>query len=148
MNLSLVFRASAAVLFLNGLMALFMTDQFMSMADFDVTTDMHTLGQFMGVTFLIFGLIAWKTVDLAGDNLAAFGKVYALAEAMWVGIIAFHVATGAAGGATALLQPWHQQPAGHPVLHAEPRLTPSCDSRIPKRGSVGCPFSCATSAII
>ena len=78
MNLSLVFKASAAVLFLNGLMALFMTDQFMSMADFDVTADMHTLGQFMGVTFLIFGLIAWKTVDLAGDNLAAFGKVYAL----------------------------------------------------------------------
>ena len=103
MNLALVFRASAAVLFLNGLMALLITDQFMSMADFDVTADMHTLGQFMGVTFLIFGLIAWKTVDLAGDNLVAFGKVYALAEAMWVGIIAFHVATGAAGGATALL---------------------------------------------
>ena len=102
MNLSLVFKASAAVLFINGLMALFMTNQFMSMADFDVTADMHTLGQFMGVTFLIFGLIAWKTVDLAGDNLAAFGKVYALAEAMWVGIIGFHVATGVAGGATAI----------------------------------------------
>ena len=81
------------MLILNGLMALFITDQFMSMADFDVTSDMHTLGQFMGVTFLIFGLIAWKTVDLAGDNLIAFGKVYALAEAMWVGIIV-HVATG------------------------------------------------------
>ena len=104
MNLALVFRASAAVLFLNGLMALLITDQFMSMADFDVTAtaDLHTLGQFMGVTFLIFGIIAWKTVDLAGDNLAAFGKVYALAEAMWVGIIAFHVATGVAGGATAI----------------------------------------------
>ena len=102
MNLTFVFRACAAVLFINGLMALFMTDQFMSMADFEVTTDMHTLGQFMGVTFLIFGIIAWKTVDLAGDHLAAFGKVYALAEAMWVGIIAFHVATGAAGGATAM----------------------------------------------
>ena len=103
MNLSFVFRACATVLILNGLMALFITDQFMSMADFDVTSDMHTLGQFMGVTFLIFGLIAWKTVDLAGDNLIAFGKVYALAEAMWVGIIAFHVATGAASGVTAFL---------------------------------------------
>jgi hypothetical protein len=72
------------------------------MAGFEVTADMHTLGQFMGVTFLIFGIIAWKTVDLAGDNLAAFGKVYALAEAMWVGIIGFHVATGVAGGATAI----------------------------------------------
>ena len=30
MNLSLIFKASAAVLFINGLMALFMTDQFMS----------------------------------------------------------------------------------------------------------------------
>ena len=103
MNLALVFRASAVVLFLNGLMALFMTHQFMSMADFEVTADMHTLGQFMGVTFLIFALIAWKTVDLAENHLAAFGKVYALAEAMWVGIIAYHVVTGAAGGATALV---------------------------------------------
>ena len=102
MNLSLVFRASAVVLLLNGLMALFNTDQFMAMADFDVSADMHTLGQFMGVTFLIFGMIAWKTVDLAGDNLAAFGKVYAIAETMWVAIIGYHVATGVAGGATAL----------------------------------------------
>ncbi len=102
MNLSLVFKASAAVLFINGLMALFMTHSFMSMAGFEVTADMHTLGQFMGVTFLIFGIIAWKTVDLAGDNLAAFGKVYALAEFMWVCIIGYHVATGVAGGATAM----------------------------------------------
>ena len=102
MSLSLVFRLCAVVLLLNGLMALFNTDQFMAMADFDVTTDMHTLGQFMGVTFLIFGIIAWKTVDLAGENLAAFGKVYALAEFMWVAIIAFHIATGATGGATAI----------------------------------------------
>ena len=98
----MVFRASAAVLIVNGLMALFMTDSFMAMAEFDVTTDMHTLGQFMGVTFLIFGMIAWKTVDLAGDNLAAFGKVYALAEFMWAAIIGYHVATGVTGGATAL----------------------------------------------
>ena len=42
MNLSLVFKASAAVLFINGLMALFMTDSFMSMAGFEVTADMHS----------------------------------------------------------------------------------------------------------
>ena len=102
MNLSMVFKASAVVLFINGLMGLFMTDQFMAMAEFDVTEDMHTFGQFMGVTFLIFGMIAWKTADLAGDSLAAFGKVYALAEVMWCGIIGYHVATGAAGGATAI----------------------------------------------
>jgi hypothetical protein len=102
MSLSNIFRASAVVLFLNGLMALFITDQFMSMADFDVTPDMHTLGQFIGVTFLILGIIAWKTVDLAGDNLAGFGKIYALAELMWVAIIAYHVATGVAGGMTAV----------------------------------------------
>ena len=37
MNLSLVFKASAVVLLLNGLMALFNTDQFMAMADFEET---------------------------------------------------------------------------------------------------------------
>ena len=64
---------------------------------------MHTLGQFMGVTFLIFGIIAWKTVDLAGDNLAAFGKVYALAEFMWVGHHCLPRGHGRrTGGATAM----------------------------------------------
>ena len=102
MTLSNVFKVSATVLFINGLMALCMTSRFMSMAGFDVTSDMHTIGQFMGVTLIICGLIAWKTVDLAGDNLVAFGRVYALAEAMWVGIIGFQVASGAVAGATAI----------------------------------------------
>ena len=46
MNLSLIFKASAAVLFINGLMALFMTDQFMSMADFDVPSHLLAVYKF------------------------------------------------------------------------------------------------------
>ena len=124
MNLSLVFKASAAVLFINGLMALFMTDSFMSMAGFEVTADMHTLGQFMGVTFLIFGIIAWKTVDLAGDNLAAFGKVYALAEFMWVWHHWIPRGHGRRRWRYRHGQLGHQHPVCRPFLPEEPRMTP------------------------
>ena len=64
MNLSLVFKASAAVLFLNGLMALFMTDQFMSMADFDVTADMHTLGLLAGEVMYEGGLVEIMSIGI------------------------------------------------------------------------------------
>jgi len=41
-----------------------------------------TLGQFMGVTFLVMALIAWKTADLANDALPAFGQIYAITQGM------------------------------------------------------------------
>jgi|MDSV01.1.fsa_nt_gb hypothetical protein len=102
MNVSNVFKLASVILFFNGLMSLFMTDMFFEMAAFTVNESLHTFGQFTGVTFLAMGVIAWKTVDLAGDNLKSFGKVYALTQLMWVGIIGYHVAIGAAGGATAI----------------------------------------------
>ena len=102
MPLSSVFKASAVVLLANGLFGLLMTDAFMSLAGFTLTPDLHTLCQFTGVTLVICGIITWKTVDLAGDNLRAFGRVYALAEALWTAIIGYHVATGGAQGSTAV----------------------------------------------
>ena len=84
MNVSNVFKLASVILFFNGLMSLFMTDMFFEMAAFTVNESLHTFGQFTGVTFLAMGIIAWKTVDLAGDNLKSFGKVYALTQLMWV----------------------------------------------------------------
>jgi hypothetical protein len=57
MNTSTVFRIATATMGLNGIMALSATDNFFSMAGMDVTADMVTLGQFMGVTFLFFALV-------------------------------------------------------------------------------------------
>ena len=39
--------------------------------------------------------------DLANDSLPAFGQVYALTQVMWVAIIGYHIAIGAASGLTA-----------------------------------------------
>ena len=86
---------------INGLGALFATDMFMEAASFEMSPSLLTLGQFMGVTFLVMALIAWKTADLANDALPAFGQVYAIAQVMWVAIIGYHVAIGAASGPTA-----------------------------------------------
>lgn len=81
--------------------ALFNTAMLFEMAGMELTDSLLTLGQFMGVTFFFFAMIAWKTVDLAGDNLPGFGRVFALGSLMWASIIGYHVAIGAAGGATA-----------------------------------------------
>lgn len=102
MSLSNVFKLSAVILLINGTMSLFATDMFLGMAGFEMTPDMHTFGEFVGVTFLALGVITWKTNDLAGENLASFGRVYALVQMMWVAIIGYHVATGVAEGATAI----------------------------------------------
>ena len=57
-----------------------------------------TIGQFMGVTFLILALIAWRTADLAKDALPAFGRLYVITQGMWTIIIGYHRAIGAADG--------------------------------------------------
>ena len=72
MNLKLVFKVSAAILAINGIMALFLTTNFFEMAAFEVTPSLVTFGQFVGVTFLAMSLIAWKTPDLVIDALPGF----------------------------------------------------------------------------
>ncbi|MDG2208424.1 MAG: hypothetical protein P8K81_00370 [Flavobacteriales bacterium] len=101
MNTSTVFRIATAIMGLNGIMALFATDNFFSMAGMDVTADMVTLGQFMGVTFLFFALVAWKASSLTGETLAGMGRTFAIGETMWAAIIAYHVFAGMAEGMTA-----------------------------------------------
>ena len=101
MNLKIVFRIGAIVLLINGLGALFATEVFMEAANFTMSSSLLTIGQFMGVTFLILALIGWRTADLANNALPAFGKMYAITQAMWVTIIGYHIVIGAAGGPTA-----------------------------------------------
>ena len=67
---------------INGLGALFAADMFMEAASFEMSPSLLTLGQFMGVTYLVMALIAWKTADLANDALPAFGQIYAITQGM------------------------------------------------------------------
>ena len=101
MNLKTVFRIGAITLLINGLGALFATNMFMEAGNFTMSPALLTIGQFMGVTFLILALIAWRTADLAKDALPAFGQLYAITQGMWTAIIGYHIAIGATGGPTA-----------------------------------------------
>lgn len=83
---------------INGLGALFATDMFMESVSFEISPSLLALDQLMGVTFLVMALIEWKTADLANDALPAFGKIYAITQGMWVPIIGYHIAIGAAAG--------------------------------------------------
>ena len=53
---------------------------------FTMSQSLLTIGQSMGVTFLILALIAWRAADLAKDAQPAFGHLYAITQEMWTPI--------------------------------------------------------------
>ena len=67
MNLRTVFKAQSIVLLLNAIGGLFLTATFMAQANFEVTADLITLGQFLGMTFLVISIWSWRIPDIAGD---------------------------------------------------------------------------------
>ena len=89
MNLKIVFRSGAIVLLINGIGGLFATEIFREAANFTMSQSLLTIGQFMGVTFLILALIAWRTADLAKDALPAFVKLYAITQGIWTSTIGY-----------------------------------------------------------
>ena len=72
MNLKIVFRIGAIVFLINALGLLFSTGTFFEMANLTMSPSLLTVGQFMGVTFLILALLYWRTPDLAGQGIASF----------------------------------------------------------------------------
>ena len=52
MNLQMIFRVNGAILFLNGLSFLLITEIFLGMAGFDMTPELQTLAQAMGVSLI------------------------------------------------------------------------------------------------
>ena len=78
MNLRTVFKAQSIILLLNAIGGLFLTSTFLSSANFEVTADLITLGQFMGMTFLIISIWCWRIPEIAGDAFNALGKLFAI----------------------------------------------------------------------
>ena len=101
MNLNIVFRIGAVVFLINALGLLFSTGTFFEMANLTMSPSLLTVGQFMGVTFLILALLYWRTPDLAGQGIASFGQLFAIFHGLWVLIIGYHIVSGQASGATA-----------------------------------------------
>jgi hypothetical protein len=78
-----------------------MTSTFIAMANITPTSDLITLGQFMGVTFVFLSLLQWRIPDIAGDAVSSLGQLFGIGYAMWFLIVGYHIMTGAASGATA-----------------------------------------------
>ena len=100
MSVKLIFKIQAIINLINGLGALFLTQFFLEQANFEVTADISTLAEFIGVTFLILALISWRIPDIAGTAINSFGKLYALAGSLWVLIVGYHILMGQVSGPT------------------------------------------------
>jgi hypothetical protein len=101
MNLRNIFKTYAVLGLLNAIGGLFFTAQYLGSAGWVPTPELMTLGQFMGMTFLIIAIWSWRIPDIAGDILKSMGMLFAIGGLLWTVIIAFHIMTGAASGATA-----------------------------------------------
>ena len=98
MSLQLVFRIAGGILFINGLSFLFLTEMFLGMAGFTMTPSLITLGEGMGTALIALGLIAWRTPDVAGESIIAYGQIWGIVSTLWVLLIGYHAATGQASG--------------------------------------------------
>ena len=98
MNLQMIFRANGAILFLNGLSFLLLTETFLGMAGFNMTPALQTIAQAMGVSLIALGLLSWRTPDIAGEAMSSYGQLYGIIGVLWVLIIGYHAATGQASG--------------------------------------------------
>ena len=98
MNLQLIFRVNGAILFINGLFFLFLTEMFLGMAGFDITPQLQTLAQAMGVSLIAVAILSWRTPDIAGSAVVSYGQLFAIISLLWVLLLGFHGATGQASG--------------------------------------------------
>jgi|TARA_X000000368_G_scaffold53780_1_gene38263 hypothetical protein len=101
MNLRTIFKAQSIVLFINAIGGLFLTSAFLGAAGWEITPDLITLGQFTGMTFLVFAIWAWRLPDVASDSIKSIGMLFAIGGLLFTIIIAYHIMIGAVAGATA-----------------------------------------------
>ena len=100
MNLRTIFKAQAVILLINGLGSLFLTSVFIQQAGWTPTADLITIGQFLGVVFIVNGIWSWRFPDVAGESIKSIGMLFALGGLLFTAIILFHIVTGAIAGAT------------------------------------------------
>ena len=98
MNLKLVFRIFGGLNMLTGAFALFATKAMLDSAGLTVTNQLITVGQGFAITAIVLGLVSWRTADIAGDSLYAYGQLFGIVQALQILLIVYHLMTGQAGG--------------------------------------------------
>ena len=103
MNLKTIFKAQSIILVLNAIGGLIFTTSFLGSAGWIATPELITLGQFMGMTFLIIAIWCWRIPDIVGDALKPMGMLFAIGGLLWTLMIGYHIIIGAVAGPTAYI---------------------------------------------
>ena len=98
LNLKLVFRIFGGLNILTGASALFATKAMLDSAGLTVTNELITVGQGFAITAIVLGLVSWRTADIAGESLYAYGQLFGIVQALQILLIVYHLMTGQAGG--------------------------------------------------
>jgi len=98
MNLKLIFRIFGGLNMLTGAGALFATSEMLGSAGMTVTPQLITVGQGFGVTAIALGLVSWRTSDIAGESLSAYGQLFGIVQLLQILLIIYHLMTEQAGG--------------------------------------------------
>ena len=98
MNLKLIFRIFGGLNMLTGAFALFATKAMLGSAGLTVTPELITVGQGFAIAAIALGLVSWRTADIAGKSLYAYGQLFGIVQSLQILLIVYHLITGQAGG--------------------------------------------------
>ena len=98
MNLKLIFRIFGGLNMLTGTFALFATKAMLGSAGLTVTPELITVGQGFAIAAIALGLVSWRTADIAGKSLYAYGQLFGIVQSLQILLIVYHLITGQAGG--------------------------------------------------
>ena len=98
MNLKLIFRIFGGLKMLTGAFALFATKAMLGSAGLTVTPELITVGQGFAIAAIALGLVSWRTADIAGKSLYAYGQLFGIVQSLQILLIVYHLITGQAGG--------------------------------------------------
>ena len=98
MNLKLLCRIFGVIATINALSFLFATEAFLEAAGLSISPSLITLAQGFGVSVLILGLLSWRTPDIAGDSMPAYGQLFGVGHSLFVLLLVYQITTDQVAG--------------------------------------------------
>lgn len=98
MNLKLLFRIFGVIATINALSFLFATEAFLTSAGLTISPSLVSLAQGFGVSVFILGLLSWRTPDIAGDAMPAYGQLFGIGHSLFVVLLIYQIMTEQVAG--------------------------------------------------
>tara|TARA_B110000014_G_scaffold130247_1_gene89838 strand:+ start:500 stop:859 length:360 start_codon:yes stop_codon:yes gene_type:complete len=102
MNLNILFKISAALLLINGVLATFMPHIFIGQAGMTLTDDVTTITQAFGTSLLVLSYIIYRMPSISSDIKDA-GMIAVIVYLAFIILISVHLYTGQASGLTPMV---------------------------------------------